>query len=176
MPPPSKLMNPPIMELSLCLDALQEPGSAKCAGRRRTGRSCCKRKPIRSNVDMQSRSDGPGISSNKECKCNKWDWTSVGNDGIQPFAFNVQLSKCERSEIAVTVTSLLVLNIHSSFQVDFWPIFLWLSYLRNYFWTATITQMRRQPDPNSNKLELAFKERKNTLRKQKKFIQALGKS
>lgn len=66
----SELMNPP-KRYSLCLDTLQEPGSAKCAGRRRMGRNCCTRKPIRSNVDMQSQSEGPEISSNKECKCAK---------------------------------------------------------------------------------------------------------
>lgn len=68
-----------------------------------------------------------------------------------------------------------MLHIHSSFKVDFWSIFLLLSYLRNYFWTATVTQMRRQPDPNSNKLKLAFKERRNTLRKQKKVYASLRK-
>lgn len=53
---------------SLFLDTLQEPGSAKCAGRRRMGRNCCTRKLIRSNVDMQSQLEGPEISSNKDCK------------------------------------------------------------------------------------------------------------
>lgn len=64
----SELMNP-TKRYSLCLDTLQEPGSAKYADRRRMGRNCCTRKPIRSNVDMQSQSEGPEISSSKECKC-----------------------------------------------------------------------------------------------------------
>lgn len=56
---------------TLCLDTLQEPGSARSADRRRTGRNCCTRKPIRSNVDMQSQSEGRELSSSKECKCIK---------------------------------------------------------------------------------------------------------
>lgn len=63
----SELINPPKAQ-SMCWGSFQEPGSAKSAGQRRMGRNCCTRKLIRSNVDMQSQSEDPEISSNKECE------------------------------------------------------------------------------------------------------------